>query len=68
MVYVITGKYKKTPEMKAKGIDFHCNHFPEHAKVYDAAYKRKRFGKPVDGSFFKEQGERLKEMRAKGVR
>lgn len=61
-------KFKRTLEMQKKGLRFHCEHFPERAKVYDALHKRRVLDKPVDGSCFVEAGERIKEMHAKGVR
>jgi len=68
MVFAVIGKYKPTTEMKAKSVDFHCNHFPEHAKVYDEAYKRRKLDKPIDGSYFKDMGQKLREMKAKKIR
>ena len=68
MVFAVTGKYKPTIEMKTKKVDFHCNHFPEHAKVYDETFSRRKYGKPIDGSYFKEVGQRIREMKAKKIR
>jgi len=68
MVFAVTGKFNKTGDMKHKGVDFHCNHFPEHAKVYDKAYQRRKLDKPVDGHFFKEMGQQIREMKAKKIR
>lgn len=61
-------KYKRTNEMKKNKIDFHCNLFPERAKIYDKLYERRKFDKPIDGNAFKDAGQAIKEMQAKGIR
>lgn len=61
-------KFTKTLKMKAEGVSFHCEHFPERSKVLNDLYRRRRLGKPIDGSCFQSAGEALKEMKKNGIR
>ena len=53
--------------MKAKGLHYHCEMFPERAKVLDKLHDRRKWDKPIDGRCFKDAGDALKEMKVKGV-
>lgn len=61
-------KFNRTLEMKRKDLHFHVEHFPERAKVYDELNRRRRLGKPIDGSCFRSAGEVIQEMHKKGIR
>lgn len=61
-------KFTKTLKMKAEGVSFHCEHFPERSKVLNDLYKRRRLDKPTDGNCFKDAGKALEEMKRNNVR
>ncbi len=61
-------KFTKTLKMKADGVSFHSDYFPARGKVYDDLNRRRRLEKPIDGACFREAGQRIKEMKEKGIR
>ena len=60
-------KFKRTNAMKRDGVHYHCEHFPESARILDSLHKRRVYDKPIDGQCFREAGEAIKEAKAKRI-